>query len=133
MMSFEVATPRWLMHTLNEFITVTCKCLIKVISTTNRGSNNWRLKNKYFKWYMRFCLLCKKLPLYTVSPTCSFLWDSTFSIGMLRGYYILICQKLWQLNTFCLVFDSIYAILDSLGKFLALQKDSYSKNLDNCR
>ena len=29
-----------LMHTLNEFITVTCKCLIKVINTTNRGSNN---------------------------------------------------------------------------------------------
>ena len=57
MMSFKVR-PRWLMHTLNEFITVTCKCLIKVINTTNRGSNNWRLKNKYFKWYMSFCLLC---------------------------------------------------------------------------
>ena len=38
-----------------------------------------------------------------------------------------------SINSFCLVFNSIYAILDFFGKFLALQKDSYSKNLDNCR
>ena len=31
----------WLSHAnINEFIAVTCKCLIKVINTTNRGSNN---------------------------------------------------------------------------------------------
>ena len=61
-------TPRWVMQTLNSFNAVTCKCLIKVINTTNRGSNNWRLKNKYFKWYIMLCPLCKKIPLYTVSP-----------------------------------------------------------------
>ena len=37
-----------------------------------------------------------------------------------------------SINSFCLVFNSIYAILDFFGKFLALQKDSYSKNLNNC-
>ena len=31
----------WLSHVyIKEFIAVTCKCLIKVINTTNRGSNN---------------------------------------------------------------------------------------------